>query len=65
MNATEQIRQALKDQDRTYLWLHRQTGIKYKTLLAEVKHETRPLGLENAIAIAKVLRLSVPKLAAA
>jgi hypothetical protein len=65
MNATAVIRQALAEQERDYAWLHRQTGIKYKTLLAEVKHETRPLGLANAVLIARALGITVPELAVA
>lgn len=63
-NAPERIRSVLAADQRTYAWLSRTTGIEYKVVLAEVKHETRPMSLDNAIRYAKVLRLTVPKLVA-
>lgn len=52
----------LDERERTVRWLHRQTGIPYKALLAEVKHGTRPLQLDHVIAIAKVLETTLPAL---
>jgi hypothetical protein len=58
------IRQTLDQLERDYAWLSRRTGINYKTLLAQVKHEKSPLSLENAILIAKALGTTVPKIVA-
>lgn len=59
---TELIRQALKSDDRDYAWLSRRSGVKYKQVLAEIKHEQRALPLDNAIRYAEALGLTVADL---
>lgn len=53
------IRTALDEQDRNYAWLSRAANTPYKRLLAEVKYETRPLGLDTAINATSALNLSL------
>ena len=48
-SAVINLRHMINDQDRTYAWLSRQTGIPYKRILSEVKHGTRPISLETAV----------------
>lgn len=55
---------ALTDQDHTYAWLARQTGIRYKRLLAELKHRRRPLSLETTVHAGEALGIEVPGLLA-
>ena len=59
--AVKNLRQALSDQDRNYLWLSRGTGYPYKRILAELKKESRPLSLEIALAASAVLGVSFPE----
>lgn len=57
--ALEAIRTALAGEERSYTWLSRATGIRYKRLLSEIKHARRPLTLETAIAVANVLQIDL------
>lgn len=52
----------LDKDDRTYMWLSRQTGIPYKKLLRQAKHGSQPLSLYNAALIADALSVEVPAL---
>lgn len=56
------IRKLLADNGRDYMWLARTTGLKYKPLLAEVKHEKRPLTLDTAEAAAEAFGIDVTDL---
>ena len=47
-----------KQQDRSVLWLHRQTGLPYKSLLNQIKGR-RPLTLEYASVIAPALNVEL------
>lgn len=53
--AASNIRDSLKRKDRTYAWLAREAGLPYKRVLAELKHETRPVTLETTLAAAEAL----------
>ena len=50
-------------EDRSYLWLARTTRTNYKSLLRQVKHETSPLRLDVAIAVAEALGIDIAALA--
>lgn len=52
-----------KQQDRSVLWLHRQTGLPYKSLLNQLKGR-RPLTLEYACAIAPILNIELQEVVA-
>lgn len=41
------------------MWLARRTGLPYKRLLNQIKHESRPLELVSAIAAAKILGIDL------
>lgn len=58
------IARLIEQQGRTYRWLSRTTEIPYKRLLAEVKHQTRPMSLDTALAVAKALDADLPTLVA-
>lgn len=60
--AVNNLRHHIKQQDRTYAWLSRNTGIPYKRILAEVKNEDRPISLETALATATALGLAFPEI---
>lgn len=47
-----------KQQDRSVLWLHRETGLPYKSLLNQIKGR-KPLTLEYACAIAPALNVEL------
>ena len=49
----------LAEQERTYKWLSRQTGIPYKRLLRVAKAGTQRISLEDAAAIADALDLDI------
>lgn len=53
--AVSNIRRKLNEKDRTFAWLARTVQVPYKRVLAELKHESRPLTLELAIAAAVAL----------
>lgn len=53
------IRRSLDDQDRTVAWLARRTGIPYKRVLNQVKHESRPLELTTATAASIALGIDM------
>lgn len=59
--AVDNLRHMVTDQDRTYIWLSRQTGIPYKRILAEVKNSTRPISLDTALATASALGAELPE----
>ena len=56
------IAKALADRGATYAWLARISGFPYKRVLAEIKHQTRPLSLEVTVATAEALDLELPEL---
>lgn len=58
------ITQAITNKNATYAWLARVSGLRYKRLLAELKHQTRPLSLETTIAASEALELELPDLLA-
>lgn len=58
--AVTTIRQLLGQQQRSYAWLARMAELPYKRVLAELKHSTRPLSLDTAVACAEVLGLDLP-----
>lgn len=60
--AVTNLRQMVKNKDRTFAWLARETGIPYKRVLAEVKNGTRPLSLDVAIATSHALDATLPDL---
>lgn len=60
--AVTNLHNMITDQDRTYKWLSRQTGIPYKRILAEVKNSTRPISLETAIASTQALGADLPEI---
>lgn len=60
--AVSNLRTLIKSKDRTYTWLSRQTGIPYKRILAEVKHESRPLSLETAVELVAALEAELPQI---
>lgn len=60
--AIEKIGTALDEQERTYIWLARKSGVPYKRLLAELKHRRKPLTLEVAIAAGQALGIDLPQL---
>ena len=53
--AVTTITSLMRDNERSYAWLSRHTGIPYKRILAEVKHKTRPMTLDVALRAATVL----------
>lgn len=57
-----EIRNLMDEEDRSYAWLSRATGIGYKELLRQVKHGDRPLSLRNAFLIADALGVNVSDL---
>lgn len=61
--AAGMIRRSLEDQDLTVAWLARRTGLPYKRVLRQIKHESRPLELTTAIASAHVLGIDFVGLA--
>lgn len=63
--AVNNLRHIIINQDRTFAWLSRSTGIPYKRILAEVKNETRPLSLETAIASTSALGVALPEIVGA
>jgi DNA-binding phage protein len=62
--AIDRIESALGEQERDYAWLARRAGLPYKRVLAEVKHERRPLTLETALAVSEALGIELPDLVA-
>lgn len=60
--AVTNIRQHLAQQQRTYAWLARTSELPYKRVLAEVKHSTRPLSLDTAVACAGALGVDLPSI---
>lgn len=62
-SAAGTIRRTLEDNDRTIAWLARHTGLPYKRLLNQIKHETRPLELATATAAAITLGLNIADIA--
>lgn len=61
-SAVSTLRQHMKAEGRTYLWLSRATGIPYKRLLSEIKHERSRLSLETALAVSEALDIELPEL---
>lgn len=62
-SAAGTIRRTLENNDRTIAWLARRTGLPYKRLLNQIKHETRPLELTTATAAAVTLNLDLTDIA--
>ena len=62
IDPVQRIRDLLASQNRSYLWLSRQTGIPYKHILQQVKHGTRPLALGYSMRIARALDVSMSDL---
>lgn len=60
--AAQTIRRSLKEKDRTFAWLARKAGLDYKRVLREIKHETKPIALDTALAVAPVLDMELPEL---
>lgn len=60
--AVNNLRHHIKQQDRTYAWLSRNTGIPYKRILAEIKNGDRPISLETAIASTEALGVRLPEI---
>lgn len=60
--AVNNLRHIINNQDRSFAWLSRKTGIPYKRILAEVKNETRPLSLDTAIASTLALGVELPEI---
>ena len=56
------VAELLKENDRDCAWLSRTTGIPYKRVLAEVKHERAPMLAVNAVLYADTLGVEVPDL---
>ena len=63
--AVNEINRLMEEQDRSVAWLARCTEVPYKRLLVEVKHMTRPIGLETSIRCAKALGTDLTSLLAA
>ncbi|WP_187250422.1 hypothetical protein [Microbacterium sp. 4-7] len=63
--AVSNITRLMEQQERTWLWLSRTTGIPYKRILAEVKNKTTPMKLDTALAAAEALGAELPTLVAA
>lgn len=63
--AVNNITRLMEQQERSVAWLSRVTGIPYKRLLAEVKHQTKPVSLDTALAAAAALGADLPALVAA
>ncbi len=55
----EVIEKLLRDRDRSFAWLARETGVPYKRLLREVKHQTTPLSFYHAALIADALDVNI------
>ncbi|RLP70898.1 hypothetical protein D9V30_00230 [Mycetocola reblochoni] len=60
--AAAQICRLLEEQDRSVAWLARTTGISYKRLLAEVKHQSTRLSLVTTMAACEALGLTLPEI---
>ncbi|MEA1264208.1 hypothetical protein MicroSTF_14285 [Microbacterium sp. STF-2] len=63
--AVSNITRLMEQQERSFAWLSRTTGIPYKRLLAEVKNQTTPMKLDTALAAAAALGAELPALVAA
>lgn len=63
--AVNNITRLIEQQERSVAWLSRVTGIPYKRLLAELKHKTKPMSLDTALAAAAALGEELPALVAA
>ena len=63
--AVNNITRLIEQQERSIAWLSRVTGIPYKRLLAELKHKTKPMSLDTALAAADALGEELPALVAA
>lgn len=63
--AVNNITRLMEQQERSIAWLSRSTGIPYKRLLSEVKHQTKPMSLDTALAAAAALGADLPALVAA
>lgn len=57
--AVTAIQSAIRDDQRSYAWLAREAGVPYKRILAEVKHGTRPLSFDVALAAFSALNLDI------
>ncbi|MEQ6898974.1 hypothetical protein [Microbacterium sp. KR10-403] len=53
------IRTELAEQDRSYAWLARETGVPYKRILGELKHRTQRLTLETVCEVANTLGMDL------
>lgn len=60
--AVTKITGLMEEQDRSVAWLSRATGIPYKRLLAEIKHQKRPVSLDTALLAADALGSNLPEL---
>lgn len=60
--AAARLRGLLGERGWSIARLHRETGIPYKRLLAEVRHEKSKLSLNTAICSAEALGLTLPEL---
>lgn len=60
--AIKTICTALDEQERTFTWLSRKSGVPYRRLLAELKHKSRPLSLETALSVGRAIGIDLPDL---
>lgn len=58
------VMKRLTNSDRTIAWLHRKTGIKYKTLHTQLKRNPHTLTIENSIRIADAFDVTLDELMA-
>lgn len=62
MRTPELIAKLLEEQERTYAWLARATGIEYKKLLRVAKHGTQTLSFLDGATIAIALGTDISAL---